>query len=854
MVKPLPEDWQAPANTPPDGVAKHARSYLQDLKHKLSAYVIGQDFDVHRLIRHYSAQIDNIIITLYQHILSETETALYAVGGYGRAELFPESDIDILLILPENPSRQDYQKVEAFIQVLWQLGIEISHSVRLQKQLLDDALQDTDTLTGLLEQRQLAGKPTVIDVTCPPLIPKTAYIAAKLAEQQQRDNKKEYTGLLEPNLKTDPGGLRDLQMIDWLSIYCYHDHSRQTLIRKNLLTAGEDQQLRDSRDALWRLRFALHLNHSNHSGAKNTLTFEQQKYLAKLFHYQEQANYPAIEQLMHHYYRHSMRIRRINRRTVTLIETDHQPPQPLLPVTADFALKDNKLTLLNAQRLKTHPALLWEIFIYLQKHPDIQGIHPELVRYLRSERESVITAEFRRNSDIRRQFLTILSAAGKVYPQLRRIHRYGLLYRYITPFWYIVGRMQYDLFHQYTVDQHTLLLLRFLDQFTVADKHYPQAAEIMAGLPDPGILYLAAIFHDIGKGYNGNHSDIGAQIADLYARENDALSQGQRELLVFLVKHHLALSLTAQKKDLSDPDVIARFAALFPNRIYLDCLYLLTMADVSATNQSLWNSWRANLFHQLYRQTRHMLKHNQDGLMQLQQAECMRAKTLILNNTPQAVEMLWNQLPSAFFYAESAEIIACKTTQLLRCADKHTVSQIQKSPPRLFISSTNPADILFARITHFMEKHNCNISEARLYTTLNRRLTIQQYTLSDALPLSTAQIQALEKYSADNTIPAPFGARLNSTSLKHFFTDTVVHIRQEAQRTVLALTCKDRHGLLSLISRIFLKHHIHISHAKITTLGEKVEDTFYLTDPLHNAVTDTVQLEQLQEEIYKALK
>lgn len=845
----LPPDWQpaAPALSPLAEAAR-ARDYLRELRHGLAAHIGGRDYDVHRLIAHYTAQIDRILGYLYQRTIANPRIRLYAIGGYGRGELFPASDIDLLLLTPDDLTDRD--AIETFIQTLWQLGLDIAQHVHADRDLAPAATADIDLLTSLLENRQLAGEPHPIDPARPPLIAKTAYIRHKQQEQRARDAKQERLGQLEPNLKNSSGGLRDEHMITWLSAYCYHDRSHASLIAKNLMTPGESAGLHESRDALWRIRFALHLGGARQ---KNTLDFEQQKRLAATFGYRDQRHNLAIEQLMQHYYQHSMRIRRINQRVVSHIEADHQPPQPAVPLTRDYASQHGKLTLRDPASFTQNPNQPWELFQYLQQNPTIREPHPDLVRHIRRHRDSLTNIARRRDADNRRAFLALLAQPGNVHPQLARIHQYGLLYRYIPAFAHITGRMQYDLFHQYTVDQHTLKLIETLDRLVRPDPAYPEAAETLTRLKNPAILYLAALFHDIGKGYDGDHSQTGAQIADLYARENDAIPPEDRALLTWLVAHHLDHSLTAQKKDLTDPDTIAAYAAIIPSAEHLDHLYLLTLADISATNPSLWNPWRASLLYDLYQQTRHQLEHHQDSLHAREHRAREQAKAQLASDA-QTLEHLWAQLPEAYFRGETAAAIAAKTRHLLAHGENHAVSLIQEHPPRLFITSPNPPDILLARITHYLEQHNHNIHEARLYTTADHRLTLQEYTLSENPPPAPELAHELEQHIADKQPPPPLARRLPRERLKHFTTHTRVHIQPEGDHTTLELTCKDRHGLLSLISRILLAHGVHISHAKIGTYGEKVEDSFHLTDAQHRPLTNAATLAALKQALLEALQ
>ena len=847
-MPPLPPDWQpaAPALSPLAEAAR-ARDYLRELRHGLAAHIRGRDYDVHRLIVHYTAQIDRILGYLYQRTIANPRIRLYAIGGYGRGELFPASDIDLLLLTPDDLTNRD--TIETFIQTLWQLGLDIAQHVHADRDLAPAATADIDLLTSLLENRQLAGEALPIDPARPPLISKIAYIRHKQQEQRARDAKQERLGQLEPNLKNGVGGLRDYQMLTWLAAYCYHDHSHATLIAKNLMTPGESAGLQESRDALWRIRFALHLGGARQ---KNTLDFEQQKRLAATFGYRDQRHNLAIEQLMQHYYQHSMRIRRINQRVASHIEADHQPPQPAVPLTRDYASQHGKLTLRDPAAFTQNPNQPWELFQYLQQNPTIREPHPDLVRHIRRHRDSLTNIARRRDADNRRAFLALLARPGAVHPQLARIHQYGLLYRYIPAFAHITGRMQYDLFHQYTVDQHTLKLIETLDRLVRPDPAYPEAAALISSLQNPAILYLAALFHDIGKGYDGDHSQTGAQIADLYARENDAIPPEDRALLTWLVAHHLDHSLTAQKKDLTDPATITAYAATIPSLEHLNHLYLLTIADISATNPTLWNTWRASLLYDLYQQTRHQLEHHQDSLHAREHRAREQAKAQLAAD-PAAIDALWATLPEAYFRGESAAQLAAKTRHLLTRGNTHAVSLIQNHPPRLIISSPNPPDILLARITHYLEKHNHNIHEARLYTTSDHRLTIQEYTLSENPPPAPELARDLEQHIADNRPPPPLARRLARERLKHFTTHTRVHIQPEGDHTTLELTCKDRHGLLSLISRILLAHGVHISHAKIGTYGEKVEDSFHLTDARHRPLTDAATLAALKQALLDAL-
>ncbi|UJF24631.1 [protein-PII] uridylyltransferase [Suttonella sp. R2A3] len=836
-----------------EAIANAACEFLHALA-EAQRPLMARHFDVCALLEHQCTQIDTIISALFDRALADYPVSVVALGGYGRKELFPGSDIDLLILVDETSNDARDQAISTFIHLLWQLGHDIAQHVCTAQQCLDDARDDLDHLTALLEARLIAGDAAELNTVMTHLREQCSaadFIQAKLDERRYRDSKQEQMGRLEPNIKIAPGGLRDIHMIGWINAFCYRSHSHANLIDQGILTQEEYAELIKCRERLWRIRYALHLFSK---GQKDRLSFEQQKLIAKLFAYQDLPGNQAIEQFMRFYYRNSRRIRRINRLVVKIIEIAHEKADPGTIIDNWFCYKHRRLTLRRPDDLQKHPELLWRIFQRLQEHPNINGLHPDLARQIHRERDLIITQEFRHDNDIRRAFLAIFNHSGDVHKQLRRMLRFGILYRYIPTFWHTVGRMQYDLFHQFTVDQHTLHLIRVLDSFKEPQEDYPQAHELLTNFREPATLYLAALFHDIGKGYHGDHSDIGAEMAANFAAENDALNLEERDLLVFLVREHLSLSLTAQKKDLTDPEVISEFARKFPDRRYLDALYLLTMADITATSPTLWNSWRANLLFTLYRLSVNALKNTPPDIA-AQITHAQNETLAVLDADPTDIRRCWDNLPEAFFLNEEPVVIAAKTVHLLEHGVQPAVSQTLSSPPRLFISAPSASDILFARATHCMERHDLDIVEARLYRSEDGTLAIQQYTLNEQFPLTESHVSALQHFIINQEAPKPLGKRLSRTPLQHFNTHTKIDIEQDAQhdRTILHLTCKDRHGLLSLISRVFLEQGIHLAHAKIATLGEKVEDTFYLTDANHQAITDTTTLQQLRDRLHELL-
>ncbi len=794
--------------------AKNLGAIRQFLKNLRQVYLkrLSPALAVKPLIRHYCSQIDGIVQQQFRQHIKNAHIGLYAVGGYGRRELFPNSDIDLLILVPAPLAEADDSAIKEFIANLWEVGLTVSQSVHSPQSLRDYAKQDLSFLTSLLEARHLAGAGGALDELRP--VPVREFFAHKLAEQQRRD--RENFGRLEPDLKNGVGSLRDVQMVRWLSLYSGIEPS---------LTAGEEKKYRESISQLWRLRFMVHLLDPK---AKDLLHFGLQQRLAKLLHYEDREDSLAIEQFMRAYYRHSQRIRQCNQLLIKSLKNELYGGGRAVRINQHFFLQNQQLNLKGKLTLP----LLFQSFQLLQRNGKIMGLHPDFERLIQRQRDNVLALQRRNNRSNFQGFRQIL-ANYPVFPVLQLMHSYGLLHRLIPDFWHITGQMQYDLFHQYTVDYHSLRLTAYLDGFHEANPLYPEASELWHRLGQRDLLYLAALLHDIGKGRRGDHSEVGAKIAAKYAKR--WLNCEEQALLVFLVREHLSLSHTAQKKDISNEQVIEQFAARFPQPHYLDYLYLLTLADISATNGKLWNGWRAHLMHSLYRRTRDFLQ-RRSGAEDYRE---MVRHTLSAHLTPEN-EALWANLPREFFVGAYLTDIVAKSKFLQSGALLAALG-----PDRFMLASPRPANELFARVCYFLARCNGDIAEARLYRTLDKALNIQEFILNR--PLEEADW--LEKLTALLQSPEPLKPlrnRLANRQLAFFNPKLQIKFLREHQRTLLDLSCKDRHGLLNMISRLFLQEDIFIHHAKITTLGERAEDVFYLTNR-DNQPLDSDQQQRLEQ-------
>ncbi|MBT8093086.1 MAG: [protein-PII] uridylyltransferase, partial [Gammaproteobacteria bacterium] len=560
------------------------------------------------LVHERARIIDQVLIGLWKEQVDDCGAALVAVGGYGRGELHPYSDVDVMLLLPDELPSGAEDNLAGFVTALWDVGLEVGHSVRTVEQCFDEASADLTIATTLMEARLLCGPEQLFDamqevIGTERMWPSADYFNAKRKEQIARHHRYFDTAYnLEPNVKGSPGGLRDIQMIGWVAKRHFGATTLAELVDHKFLTRGQLKRLLDGQTFLWRIRFGLHILTGRR---EDRLLFDHQINLAHLLGYEDARYTLAVEQLMQRYYRTIMDLSRLNEMLLQLFEEAilMDPDAPSEPLDRHFKVRNGFLQTVDDQVFSNDPSALLELFLVLQQNQDIQGVSAYTIALIRRNLH-LIDDEFRQNPRNHRLFLSILRAPEGVTHELRRMNLYGVLGLYVPAFGRIVGRMQYDLFHAYTVDEHTLFVVSNLRRFALPryDHEFPLCSQIMQSLEKPEIAYLSGLFHDIAKGRGGDHSELGAVDARAFCLEH-GLSKYEAGVVAWLVQNHLALSSTAQKKDIGDPDVINEFAELVGDPLHLDYLYLLTVADVRGTNPKLWNSWKAQLFGDLYELT-----------------------------------------------------------------------------------------------------------------------------------------------------------------------------------------------------------------------------------------------------------
>jgi [protein-PII] uridylyltransferase len=821
--------------------------------------------------------IDNLLIQAWRLKMPETaDAALVAVGGYGRGELHPGSDIDIMILLGDEDPDTLAEPLCELLTFFWDMGLEVGHSVRTVAECIEQATADITIATNILEARLLAGAPDLYsamkETTGPDKIwPSDTFFRAKWEEQKQRYLKyDEATSNLEPNVKESPGGLRDIQMVGWVVKRHYGAETMHDLVVHDFLTEEEYLDLMDGQDFLWRIRFALHTMAGRR---EDRILFDYQRLLAEQFGYEDDEQDLGVEKFMQAYYRTSLKLRRMNEmllqlfQEVILLRCHLDDPKP---INRRFQSRSGFLEVVHEDVFKHSPLALLELFLIMEQHPELNGVRASTIRLVRSHR-NLIDDKFRADLAARSLFMEILRQPKGITHELRRMNRYGILARYIPAFLFIVGRMQYDLFHVFTVDTHILFVIRNLRRLTVPEyRHeYPLCSDIMERLPKHELLYLAALFHDIAKGRGGDHSELGAKDAWEFCKHH-GLSDYDSRLVSWLVEKHLVMSITAQRKDTSDPDVIFDFAQIVQTPVRLDYLYLLTMSDIRATDPSKWNSWKNSLLKDLYIATKQALLR---GLQNPQERDEVignkRAGALHMLKSesmdPDAALEHWAGLSLDYFLYHTWEEIAWQTKMVLTTkADDLPRVILRKSSTRggseIFLFGPDREE-LFAITTSQMDQLGLNIVSARIETA-NNGLTLNSFLVleDDGSPIESMErkieVESRLKQMVANLDATPKNVtRRISRQLKHFTTPTRVDFVQDYgnQRTIMKLVADDRPGLLSQVGYAFVDCGIKLINAKIATIGAEAEDTFFITDKENKPLSERSQFSRLEQEIIERL-
>lgn len=645
----------------------YRNNYLKHRQRALSRYERNRRPDL--LLRRLSHVVDRSLRALLMSYPLPAHAALCAVGGYGRQELYPESDIDILILLKEEPGQADTQLIERLLAAMWDIGLKPAHAVRTLGQCLDEAQTDIATQTSLLELRCIAGFPGAAEELSQCLhdqIDPQAFYLAKRVEMRQRHHRYHDTPYaLEPNCKESPGGLRDLQVLQWLAQAAGLGRTWSDIAASKLLTEAELRALRRVSLAFMRVRIELHLLCGR---AEDRLLFDLQPRLAEVYGFQPSPGRLASEHLMQRYYWAARVVSQLNTILMQGLEERLFFSSERLPTTIDndFEITNNRLELKDEQAIQHNPGLIFTAFLHLQQHPQLQGMSARTLRALWHARR-LIDENFRLSAKNRSLFIQVFKQPRGVVQALRLMTMLNILPRYLPVFRRIVGQMQHDLFHAYTVDQHTLMVIRNLRRFTMAEHAHDHslATQLATDFDKYWLLYIAALFHDIAKGRGGNHSALGAVDAERFCHQH-GLSLEDTALVVYLVKDHLSMSLVAQKRDISNPEVVAEFARHVKSTKNLTALYLLTVADIRGTSPTIWNSWKAKLLDDLYHLSRRALgDDNFQTSTVLAQRKSVAITSLLKKGINQGdIDNFWSVLNLDYFLRHDSSDIIWHTASL----------------------------------------------------------------------------------------------------------------------------------------------------------------------------------------------
>jgi [protein-PII] uridylyltransferase len=814
--------------------------------------------DPRALLARHTRLVDRTVKALWSEAALPGGAALVATGGYGRGELFPASDIDLLVLLAQEPSEAEREALERLIGRFWDVGLEIGHSVRTVPGCVEAAAGDVTIRTTLLESRFLAGSRSLFQQLQKAVVfdPVSFFKAKKLEQEQRHAKHQDSPYSLEPNLKEAPGGLRDLQAIQWIARGAGLGRRWSDLVAHKLIERGEAREAARLEAHLQDLRIRLHYLAGRR---EDRLVFDLQTALAGQLGHKDTPARRASEAMMQGYYQTAKGVTQLNTILMQNLEARLAP----WPDTEARALNERfevRSGLLHVKQEKTferEPTAILECFLLMMQHPELRGMTARTLRALWRAR-SLINARFRKDPTARLLFLHILQQPRGIVHEFRRMNQYGILGRYLPEFGRIVGQMQHDLFHVYTVDQHILMVMRNLRRFTMPEfaHEFPLCSELMNGFERRWLLYVAALYHDIAKGRGGDHSELGARDVRSFSRAHQ-LAADDADLVEFLVERHLAMSHVAQKQDVYDPEVVKAFADLVKTERRLVALYLFTVADVRGTSPKVWNAWKGKLLEDLFRATRRTLTGEplaRDAALAEKQAEAARLLRLYALSDA-AKDKLWASLDITYFLRHDPQEIAWQTRNLHYRVDADKPVVKARLAPfgeglQVMIYTRDRA-ALFARICGYFERAGFNIAEAKVHTTRNG-YALDTFILmgqgrdahyQDRIAMIEAELA--QELQSDAPLAPPHGGRL-SRRVRHFPIAPAVDIRPDERGAFHALTlvAADRPGLLYGVARILARYQVNLQTARINTLGDRVEDVFLLSGQALSNPKTVLQLEQ----------
>ena len=837
---------------------------------------------IREIILTRSNLIDEALKFIWTHAeLDQTHLALFAVGGYGRREMMPYSDVDILILSEHDLTPEQENAITIFISSLWDVGnFKPGVSVRTIQECFEQAMNDLTVATSLIESRIITGNENLAKwprrVVSQTWTDKT-FFDAKMEEQSKRYAQHNNTeSNLEPDIKNAPGGIRDINQIGWIAKRHFRVNRIYDLVHLGFITEFELGVLEEAENFLWEIRHHLHRLTKRD---ENRLLFDYQRDIAAKFGYQkvdgEHINYP-IEQFMKRYYRAAQQVSTLNE--MLLAYFNESVITPRLPnyerkieeINENFKLVDGKLAVQHHKIFAEKPTAILEIFFILANRPEIEGIRARTLRLLTLAAKRIDQA-YRDNPVNQALFMAIIRSQNNLYETMVAMKRYGVLGNYIPAFGQIMGLMQYDLFHIYTVDAHTLLLLRNLNRFKDPEfiKDFPVVSSVFQRLVRRDIVFLAAIFHDIAKGRGGDHSELGAVDAVEFCSKH-GFTERECNLVAWLIQNHLLMSMTAQKKDISDPDVVKEFAEKLGDMEHLDYLYTLTVADINATNPTLWNTWRASLMRQLYTNARDVIRSGLgrpvDYQMLIEDTKFAASELLVNDYSLEAVEKVWQELGDEYFLKETADEVAWHTQAILDHGDNSEPLVLLRAHRKsaqdavqIFIYTQDQPN-LFATTVAVFDRMNLDVQDARIITA-TKSFSLDTYVVLDRFGTlvtdpereKTVREALVHALSDSQNYPGLMQRRI-PRQLRHFDIENTIDIslNEALQQNMVEISTLDQPGLLAKIGGLFMMQGLDIHSAKIVTLGERAEDIFFVTKK-NGVPMDSIEAQSFSDQLKAAL-
>lgn len=858
-------------------VIKPVLKRIQDEAHAYFRATLNADI----LVRQRSTLIDRVLRALwaFREVTSDG-IALLAVGGYGRGELHPHSDIDLLLLArDEDAINNNAAELQDFITLLWDIKLDIGHSVRTLDECVTEASGDLTIITNMLESRTLAGDPSLFDelkarVTPENLWPAKRFFDAKweeLTQRHEKHNSADYN--LEPNVKNSPGALRDIQTISWVAIRHFGTGTLQALEDNGFLTEFEHRRLERTVSFLWQVRYALHMLAGRE---EDRLLFDLQTQVAEVLGYKDSGRQLGVERFMSQFYRHQLSTMELSDMLLMHFNEDYMKcdSNTVVAVNEHFVLCDGYLQLTTPDLFEREPIWLIQVFTMLAQQMDSKGMHSSTIRALRDSRE-LIDEDYRRNPENNAAFMALMRGKTRVVRELSRMMRYGILGRYIPAFGRVVGMMEYDLLHKYTVDEHTFRMIRLLRHFRFGDvrERFPIASRLIHKVPKKEVLYLAALLHDLGKSREGDHTVNGGEIAEDFCIQH-GLKPADTHMVVWLVSNHLLMSNASQRLDLSNPDDIHQFAVEIGDQYHLDMLFLISVSDTHSTNPDLWTPWRAEQMRELYRNTQAALRrglenplHKEDVIEEIQQEAIAQLQNYGL--TEEYVRNIWGDPGDDYFLREGVDNIVWQVREI----DAHGSSEkplvsVRQTSDRQFEGATQifvfmkDQPNLFAVTTATLDQLNLNIQDARIMTSETENNAVDTYivldenneTITDPERIRVIRNTLCEALAEPEDFTTIIGRR-TSRVLKQFSVPTQVTISNDPilKRTVLEVIAADRPGLLAKVGSILMDFGAQLQGAKILTEGERVSDIFFIVDENNDPYSDPKLCQLLCQTIEEGL-